>query len=180
MRQDAVAAAAARRGGRRRAESEPSPWWCEFAEQFSVDVSAISDELRARLASVLGKSGFRTSSLTFVADFVPRVRAGFEALGVPVLWAAEPTQWDHDSDPADLLFNDFCRGGSVARARSGDVGDRPAARRHSAQLPTVQIAARGNALDAGGSESLYAQIDHYETADALTDRTRRRCGMPMR
>ena len=28
----------------------------------------------------------------------------------------------------------------------------------------------GNALDAGGSESLYAEIEHYETSEQLSDR----------
>lgn len=152
-------------------ESDAESVVAEFAEQFSVDVSAISDELRARLASVLGESVFRTVVLTFVADFLPRVRAGFEALGVPVLWAAEPTQWDDRSDPADLLFNDFLPG--VARLRALDPVTSEIVRLRGASQHNCRLCKslrEGNALDAGGSESLYAQIDHYETADALTDR----------
>ena len=88
----------------------------EFAEQFSVDVSAMGDGLRGRLASALGESVFRTVILTFVADFVPRVRAGFEAFGLPVSGAADPTEWDDRTDSAELLFNDLLPGVALLRA----------------------------------------------------------------
>ena len=152
-------------------ESDVESVVSEFAEQFSVDVSAIDDALRARLASSLGASAFPTVVLTFVADFVPRVRAGFEALGLPVLWAADPTQWDDRSDPADLLFNDFLPG--VARLRALDPVTSELVRLRGASQHNCRLCKslrESNALDAGGSEDLYAQIDHYETADALTDR----------
>ena len=55
----------------------------EFAEQFSVDVSSIDDDLRARFTSALGKSAFPAVVLTYFADYLPRVRAGLDALGVP-------------------------------------------------------------------------------------------------
>ena len=58
----------------------------EFAEQFSVDVSSVGDDLRSRFTSALGESAFPAVMLTYFADFLPRVRAGFEALGMPVPW----------------------------------------------------------------------------------------------
>ena len=48
-----------------------------FAEQFAVDVSGIGDNQRKQLLSALGDNAFRTVVAIFVADFVPRVWAGF-------------------------------------------------------------------------------------------------------
>ncbi|GJO23215.1 hypothetical protein NJB1907E11_34800, partial [Mycobacterium marinum] len=54
----------------------------EFAEQFSADVSSISAEQRSRLFKQLGDSTLGAVVSIFIADFVPRVRAGLQALGV--------------------------------------------------------------------------------------------------
>ena len=142
----------------------------EFAEQFSVDVSSIGDDLRARFTFALGNSAFPAVVLTYFADYLPRVRAGLEALGLSVPWT-DAVVWDHDSDLGDVLFNWFLPG--VARLReldpvtTGIVRLRGAAQ-HNCRL--CKSRREGNALDAGGSESLYEQIEHYETSDAMTDR----------
>ncbi len=78
----------------------------EFSEQFSVDVSSVSDDLGGRFTSALGNAALPAVMLTYFADFLPRVRSGFEALGRPVPWNEVP-EWDHDSDLGDLLFNEF-------------------------------------------------------------------------
>ena len=54
----------------------------DFAEQFSIDVSTIGDEQRSKLWTALGDSTFGAVVQMYIADFVPRVRAGLEALGV--------------------------------------------------------------------------------------------------
>jgi alkylhydroperoxidase family enzyme len=142
----------------------------EFAEQFSVDVSVIDDQLRGRLASALGASVFGTVVLVFVADFVPRVRAGLEALGMAVPWADEPVDWDHGSDPADVLFTGFLP--AVARLSALDPVTSEIVRLRGASQHNCRLCKslrEGKALDAGGSENLYEQIDRYEAADGLTD-----------
>jgi alkylhydroperoxidase family enzyme len=152
-------------------QSETESVVAEFAEQFSVDVSEIDDGLRARFVSALGKSAFRTVVLMFIADFVPRVSAGLEALGAPVRWAEGAIQWDHDTDPADALFNGFLP--SVARLRALDPVTSEIVRLRGAAQHNCRLCKslrEGGALDAGGSETLYAQIERYESADALTDR----------
>ena len=53
----------------------------EFAEQFSVDVSAISDRQRESLTTALGAGAFGAVIQMFFADFLPRVRNGLEVLG---------------------------------------------------------------------------------------------------
>ena len=93
-----------------------------------------------------GTSTFGVVVAIFIADFVPRVRAGLEALGVGAEylgWTQGPISWDHATDPSDVVFNDFLP--AVARLRALDpvttelVRLRGAA---AAQLPAVQVAAR--------------------------------------
>src|SRR3954470_20098611 len=85
--------------------ADDDPQLAEFAEQFAVDVSVISQEQRAAFMAALGGKAFRMAALIFIADFVPRVRAGLTALGfAPVV---EPVVWDRDTDPVDLLLNQF-------------------------------------------------------------------------
>jgi alkylhydroperoxidase family enzyme len=52
----------------------------DFAQQFSIDVTGISDDQRRRLLATLGDAAFGVVVLTYIADFVPRVFAGLEAL----------------------------------------------------------------------------------------------------
>ena len=142
----------------------------EFAEQFSVDVSSIGDDLRGRFTSALGPSAFPAVVLTYIADFLPRVRAGLEAVGLPVPWS-ESVDWDHDSDFGDLLFNHFLPG--VARLRELDPVTTEIVRLRGATQHNCRLCKslrEGNALDAGGSESLYEQIEWYGTSDGLNDR----------
>ena len=69
------------------------PVVAEFAEQFATDVSAISPEQREAFLASLGDNAFRMAALIFIADFLPRVRAGLGALELgPV---EGPTAWDH-------------------------------------------------------------------------------------
>jgi alkylhydroperoxidase family enzyme len=151
-------------------ESDADVVVTEFAEQFSLDVSVIGDQLRGRLASALGASVVGTVVLVFVADFVPRVRAGLEALGIAVPWVDEPVDWDQISDPADVLFARFLP--AVARLHGLDPVTSELVRLRGASQHNCRLCKslrEGHALDAGGSESLYGQIDRYETADGLTD-----------
>ncbi len=144
----------------------------EFAEQFSVDVSSVSDDLRGRFTSALGRSAFPAVMLMYVADFLPRVRAGLEVLDLPVPWTDEIV-WDHDSSVQHVLFNEFLPG--VAGLHGLDPVTTEVVRlRGAAQHNCRMCKARreSDALDAGGSESMYEQIESYDTADRLTDRHR--------
>ena len=144
----------------------------EFAEQFSADVSSVGDDLRSRFMSKLGHAAFPAVLLTYFADYLPRVRAGFAALGLPAPWG-DTIEWDHDSDPGDVLFNTFQPG--VARLRELDPLTTELVRlrgatQHNCRLCRSRRETR--ALDEGGSEDLYEQIEWYETSDALSDRHR--------
>ena len=116
---------------------------CAFAEQFAVDVSGIGDNQRKQLSAALGDNVFRTVVMMFVADFVPRVWAGFEALALRRRGNGGTVEWDHDSDPTDALLNGFLPAvGAAARAGPGDDRGGAAAGSGAAQLPAVQVAAR--------------------------------------
>lgn len=127
----------------------------EFAEQFSTDVSTISGEQRSRLWKALGDSTFSAVVQMYVADFVPRVRAGLESLGVGgeyLGWVTGPVSWDHATDPSDLVFNTFLP--TVARLRALDAVTAEVVRLRGATQHNCRLCKslrETTALDAGGS-----------------------------
>lgn len=146
----------------------------DFAEQFSVDVSMIGDEQRSRLWSALGDSTFGVVVQMYIADFVPRVRAGLEALGAGeqyLGWANEQVAWDHTTDPSDAVFNNFLP--AVARLRELDALTSEVVRLRGAAQHNCRLCKslrETTALNAGGSETLYGDIEHFEASALLTDR----------
>lgn len=139
-----------------------------FTEQFAVDVSEIGANQRKQLLSALGDNMFRTVVMIFVADFVPRVWAGLESLGLGKPHSA--MEWDHASDPIDALLNGFVP--AVARLRALDPVTTEVVRLRGAAQHNCRLCKsrrETNALDAGGTEDLYGQIEQFESAEGLTD-----------
>jgi alkylhydroperoxidase family enzyme len=153
-----------------------APAVAEFAEQFSVDVSAITREQRSRLFKALGDATFGVVVSMYIADFVPRVRAGLEALGVGseyLGWVNGPISWDHTSEPSDVVFNGFMP--AVARMRSLDPVISELVRLRGAAAHNCRLCKslrESTALDAGGSETMYDEIEHFEKSDLLGDRVK--------
>jgi alkylhydroperoxidase family enzyme len=153
-------------------ESEAEAVVAEFAEQFSADVSTITGEQRSRLWKSLGDSTFGVVVSIYIADFVPRVRAGLEALGVGseyLGWVRGAVEWDHASDPSDVVFNDFLP--AVARMRALDPVTSEVVRLRGAAQHNCRLCKslrESTALDAGGSETLYGDIERFESS-ALFD-----------
>jgi alkylhydroperoxidase family enzyme len=156
------------------ATADGEPVIADFAEQFSIDVSTIGGEQRAALWKALGDSTFGTVVQMYIADFVPRVRAGLEALGVGddyLRWATGPVSWDHSTDPSDAVFNGFLP--TVARSRELDPLTAELVRLRGATQHNCRLCKslrETTALEAGGSEALYGDIEHFETSTVLTDR----------
>jgi alkylhydroperoxidase family enzyme len=149
--------------------SEADPVVVEFAEQFSVDVSMISDAQRDRLRAALGDRAFDTVVQMYIGDFVPRVRAGLDAVGVAVSWP-DPIVWDHSGHPADALFNGFMP--AVARLRSLDAVTSEVVRLRGAAQHNCRLCKslrETTALEAGGSESLYDDIERFEGSGLLSE-----------
>jgi alkylhydroperoxidase family enzyme len=141
-----------------------------FTEQFAVDVTGIGDNQRKRFLACLEDNAFRTVVAIFIADFVPRVWAGCEALGLGRPGNGSVVEWDHDSDPIDALLNGFVP--AVARLRELDPVTTEIVRLRGAAQHNCRLCKslrEGNALDAGGSEELYAKIEQYDSADGMTD-----------
>lgn len=157
-------------------QSEAEAVLAEFAEQFSVDVSAIGDDLRSRLWKQLGDSTFGAVVLTYIADFVPRVRAGLEALGVGARylgWTQAPIAWDHRTDPSDVVFNEFLPAVGAMRALdpvTSELVRLRGAAQHDCRL--CKSVRETRALDAGGSETLYGEIAQFETSKLIDDRAK--------
>ena len=146
----------------------------EFAEQFSIDVSTISGTQRSKLWKALGDSTFSVVVQMYIADFVPRVRAGLEALGVGdeyLGWVTGPIAWDHATDPSDLVFNTFLP--TVARLRALDALTAEVVRLRGATQHNCRLCKslrETTALNAGGSETLYGDIEHFEASGRLSER----------
>jgi alkylhydroperoxidase family enzyme len=157
-------------------ESEAEAVVAEFAEQFSVDVSTITGEQRSRLWKQLGHSTFGVVVQMYIADFVPRVRAGLEALGVGeqyLGWKHGRIRWDRGTEPSDLVFNDFLP--AVARMRALDPVTSELVRLRGAAQHNCRLCKslrESTALDAGGSESLYEDIERFESSVLLDDRAK--------
>jgi alkylhydroperoxidase family enzyme len=150
--------------------TEPEHVVAAFTEQFAVDVSGIGANQRKQLASVLGDNVFRTVVMIFVADFVPRVRAGLDALGLGKARNGEVVEWDHDADPIDALLNGLLP--AVARLKALDPVTTEIVRLRGAAQHNCRLCKsrrEANALDSGGSEDLYGEIEQYDSSEKLTD-----------
>jgi len=142
-----------------------------FTEQFAIDVTGIGDNQRAQLLSALGKNAFRAVVAIFIADYVPRVWAGFGALNMGKPGNGGPVEWDHDTDPIGALLNDFVP--AVARLQALDPVTTEVVRLRGATQHNCRLCKSRRdeqALEAGGSESLYGDIERYDTSAQLSDR----------
>ena len=142
----------------------------EFADQFSADVSVITDAQRAALSAALGKATFPVVVRIYLADFLPRVKAGLDALGLPATWWDTTPQTSH-TDVSEVLFKSFLP--AVARLRALDPITTELVRLRGAQAHDCRMCKslrEGAALDAGGSETLYDDVDRYESSDLISDR----------
>jgi len=91
-------------------------------------------------------------------------------LGLPVTWVPAEPRWDRDVDAADVVFNALLPG--VARLHALDPVTSELVRLRGAAAHNCRLCKsrrEGTALDAGGSETLYDDIEHYEKSDLLTD-----------
>src|ERR1700738_4553205 len=130
------------------------------------DGSTIGAEQRSGLWKVLGDSTFSTVVQMYIADFVPRVRAGLQALRVGdeyLGWTVGAGTWDHATDPSDIVFNEFLP--TVARQRELDALTAEIVRLRGATQHNCRLCKslrETTALDAGGTETLYGDIEKFE------------------
>ncbi|MDG4667533.1 carboxymuconolactone decarboxylase family protein [Mycobacterium sp. 236(2023)] len=141
-----------------------------FAEQFTVDVTGIGDNQRACFVEAFGDNAFRVVVAIFLADFVPRVWAGCEALGLGKPGFTADVKFDRETDPVGKLLGGFVP--AVARLHEVDPVTTEVVRLRGAEAHNCRLCKslrEGHALDAGGSEDMYVQIADYESAADLTE-----------
>lgn len=152
----------------RQSSSDHDDLVVEFAEQFSVDVTGVTPDQRAALMAATGPEVVGVASLMFVADFVPRVRAGLGALGMTF---GDPDVWDARTHPADALLNRFTS--AVGALRGLDPLMTEIIRLRGAVAHNCRLCKslrETAALDAGGSETLYDGIAAFESSPLLDER----------
>lgn len=141
-----------------------------FAEQFTVDVTGIGDHQRKRFLEVTGDNAFRTVVAIYIADFVPRVWAGWEALEIGKPRITGEVEWDYETDPVGKLLGGFVP--AVARLREVDPVTTEVVRLRGAEAHNCRLCKslrETHALEAGGSEDMYGQILDFENGDDLSD-----------
>ncbi len=141
-----------------------------FAEQFCTDVTGIGDNQRRCFTEAYGDNAFRVVVAVFIADFVPRVWAACEALGLGRPGWVSEVAWDADGDPVERLLGGFVP--AVARLRELDAVTTEVVRLRGAAAHNCRLCRslrEAHALDEGGSEDLYRQIEDFETAPDLSD-----------
>jgi alkylhydroperoxidase family enzyme len=141
-----------------------------FAEQFSVDVTGIERNQRKQFVAALGDKAFRVVVAIFIADFVPRVWAGLDALGMGKPGNGGTPGWDHESDPVHALLNGFVP--AVARMRALDPVTTEVVRLRGAAQHNCRLCKSRryeDALESGGSESMYAEIAEYGASTRLSE-----------
>ncbi|WP_111511868.1 carboxymuconolactone decarboxylase family protein [Mycobacterium kyogaense] len=140
-----------------------------FAEQFSTDVTGVGDNQRQCFLNAFGDKAFRVVVAVFIADFVPRVWAGCDALGLGKPGVVSEVAWDADRDPVEKLLGGFVP--AVARLRELDPVTTEVVRLRGAAAHNCRLCKslrESHALDEGGSEDLYRQIEDFESSEELT------------
>jgi len=138
-----------------------------FAEQFSLDVSAIDVDARVAIGGALKAATGDVVQAMWVLDYLPRVRAALVALFGPAEWP--------DADRPDGIDSDL----GLWPAIDGYIHAVPAlehldpvitelvrlrgARAHQCRL--CQSLRSRPALRAGADDDDFAAVDHYQTSD---------------
>ncbi|HWX35998.1 MAG TPA: hypothetical protein VNZ53_52350 [Steroidobacteraceae bacterium] len=82
-------------------------------------------------------------------------------------------EWDHATEPSDVVFNDFLP--AVARMRALDPITSELVRLRGAAQHNCRLCKslrESTALDAGGSETLYDDIERFESSALFDDRVK--------
>ena len=134
-----------------------------FAEQFVLDVSSVSAEQRAALASALGAGAAAFAQTLYAIDFELRLRAAFGQLFGADPLAAHPAAAPRALWPAlEAMLPVIARRASLDPLTSELVRLR-GARIHSCRM--CKSLRNVRAFTQGGGESTFDRIDFYERSD---------------
>jgi alkylhydroperoxidase family enzyme len=139
----------------------------DFAVQFSLDVSAVTDEQRSGLFEQLGEQVAGVAAVVFVMDFVPRARAALGALIGGAHGIGPPgTSPAPDEMPIWDALGAFIRAVPQLDALdpiTSELVRLRGARQHQCRL--CQSLRSRPALLAGADEETFAGADEYERSD---------------
>ena len=142
----------------------------EFAEQFSVDVSAIDDARRGAIGTALGAATGDVVQALWALDMIPRVRAALDALFAASEWPVAPVAAGDDGlwGAIDGYIHVVPSLEHVDAVTTELVRLR-GARAHHCRL--CQSLRSRPALLAGADDATFAAVDVYDTSD-LPDATK--------
>lgn len=138
-----------------------------MAEQFALDVSAVTDEQRADLRDALGDQAGALVIVLHAVDFELRLRAVAQRL-----FRTDPFEFavPEQGVPLPEALNRVT--GVVARLGALDPLTTELVRLRGARIHNCRmckVLRHADALEAGGDEALFDRIDDYESSD-LTER----------
>ena len=133
-----------------------------FAEQSTLDVSAVTPELRAGFLAAAGAGAGDLAAALWVVDVVPRTRSALDALFGPGTWPAPTAGGDDLWAALDGLIT-VVPGLDALDPVTSELVRLRGARQHRCRL-CQSIRSRA-ALRAGADESLFDAVDDYRSAD---------------
>jgi alkylhydroperoxidase family enzyme len=134
-----------------------------FAEQFVLDVSGVTDEQRGALAAALGADAAAFAQALYAIDFELRLRAAFTAL-----LGADPLPVEPAAAPEKLWPALEAMMPLIARLAALDPMTTELIRLRGARAHQCRVCKslrNVRAVEAGGSEAFFDQIDRYEQSD---------------
>jgi alkylhydroperoxidase family enzyme len=142
---------------------DADPACLAFAEQFALDVSAITPEQRGALIAALGAKAAPFVQALYAIDFELRLRATFEELfgGDPL--PAEPVVHPRELWPAlEAMLPEIARLSALDPFTTELVRLR-GARAHNCRM--CKSLRNVRAVESGGDEATFDKIDLYERSD---------------
>jgi alkylhydroperoxidase family enzyme len=133
-----------------------------FAEQFVIDVAAVTDDQRAALGGALGEATFPFVQSLYVVDVFQRARITFERV-FGTAWDAAPSPVAGDLWPTLEEFMRVVALGSALDPLTTELVRLRGARLHQCRVCQSRLSVR--ALDAAGSSEPFDALDDYEHAD---------------
>ena len=134
-----------------------------FAEQFALDVSSVTPEQRAALASALGAGAAAFGQTLYAIDFELRLRSAFGTL-----FRADPLAHEPDAAPAPLWPALEAMMPVIARRTALDPLTTELVRLRGARVHQCRVCKslrNVRALAQGGGESTFEKVDAYEQSD---------------
>ena len=142
---------------------DADPACLAFAEQFALDVSAITAEQRGALTAALGAKAAAFGQALYAIDFELRMRAVFR-----ILFGGDPLPVEPAAAPRELWPALEAMLPEIARLSSLDPFTTELVRLRGARAHNCRMCKslrNVRAVESGGDEATFDKIDRYERSD---------------